>query len=152
MSPDLEEPVRAIQLALSDAGLRPEDMGYVNLHGTATPLNDRVEITVMQRVFGDKVAKVPMSSTKSLIGHPQGACGAAGMAATWLGLAQGFLPPTLNLDETDPGCELDLIPHQARVTPAETALCNCMGFGSKNSALVISKAGFLNRAGLAGES
>ena len=107
MSPDLEEPVRAIQLALSDAGLRPEDMGYVNLHGTATPLNDRVEITVMQRVFGDKVAKVPMSSTKSLIGHPQGACGAAGMAATWLGLAQGFLPPTLNLDETDPGCELD---------------------------------------------
>ena len=142
LSPDLEEPVRAIELALKDAELVPGDIEYVNLHGTATLLNDRVEASVVSRVFGAQVRRVPMSSTKSLIGHPQGACGAAGLAATWLGLDQGFLPPTINLHQADPECDLDLIPNSARETKATIALCNCMGFGSKNSALVVAGSGF----------
>jgi 3-oxoacyl-[acyl-carrier-protein] synthase II len=137
MSPDLEEPVVAIVQALEDAGLGPEAVEYVNLHGTATPLNDRIEASIMRRAFGERVGTIPMSSTKSLIGHPQGACGAAGLAATLLGMNAGFLPPTLNLDAPDPDCALDLIPHRARETEAEVALVNGMGFGSKNSVLVV---------------
>jgi 3-oxoacyl-[acyl-carrier-protein] synthase II len=142
MAPDLDEPVRAIELALSDAALCAGEIDYVNLHGTATALNDRVEATVMRRVFGGRASAIPMSSTKSLIGHPQGACGAAGVAATLLGLDAGFLPPTLNLDQPDADCELDLIPHRAREAHAHTALCNCMGFGSKNSALIVGRADY----------
>jgi 3-oxoacyl-[acyl-carrier-protein] synthase II len=142
MAPDLQEPVRAIELALADASLGPGDIDYVNLHGTATPLNDRVEAAVMRKVFGDRTAAIPMSSTKSLIGHPQGACGAAGVAATLLGLEAGFLPPTLNLDQPDPEFGLDLIPLRARESAARIAVCNCMGFGSKNSVLVAARSDF----------
>ena len=135
---DLEEPTRAIQLALDDAGVTPEELDYVNLHGTATELNDRVETAALRRALGDAASTIPMSSTKSLIGHPQGACGAAGVVATLLALGAGFLPPTLNCDTPDPECDLDYIPHAAREAGhARLALCNCMGFGSKNSALVL---------------
>lgn len=137
MDVDLDEPVRAIQLALDDAGVRPEQLDYVNLHGTATELNDRVETAALKRALGDAAYEVPMSSTKSLIGHPQGACGAAGVVATLLALDAGFLPPTLNCDVPDPDCDLDYIPNVAREADARYALCNCMGFGSKNSALVL---------------
>jgi 3-oxoacyl-[acyl-carrier-protein] synthase II len=137
-SVDLEEPVRAITLALEDAGIRPGEIGYANLHGTGTELNDRVETAVLKRALGEENARsIPMSSTKSLIGHPQGACGAAGVAATLLALNAGFVPPTLNCDLPDPACDLDYIPCTARPSGARVALCNCMGFGSKNSALVI---------------
>jgi 3-oxoacyl-[acyl-carrier-protein] synthase II len=136
MAVDLEEPIRAIRLALDDAGLGPDQIDYVNLHGTGTPLNDRVETVAMRKALGSAANRIPMSSTKSLIGHPQGACGAAGLAATLLSLRAGFLPPTINLEQPDPDCDLDYIPGEARWTPAEVALCNCMGFGSKNSVLV----------------
>ncbi|HWE38585.1 MAG TPA: beta-ketoacyl-[acyl-carrier-protein] synthase family protein [Isosphaeraceae bacterium] len=138
MAVDLDEPVRAVRLALDDAGSRPDQLDYVNLHGTGTELNDRVETAVMRRALGAAAASIPMSSTKSMIGHPQGACGAAGVVATLLALDAGFLPPTINLDVPDPACDLDFIPKVARDAPdARLALCNCMGFGSKNSALVL---------------
>jgi 3-oxoacyl-[acyl-carrier-protein] synthase II len=139
MAVDLEEPVRAIELALADADVRPDGLDYANLHGTGTELNDRVETAVLKRALGPEVAAdLPMSSTKSQIGHPQGACGAAGLAATLLALQEGFLPPTINLDRPDPACDLDYIPHASRPAPgARTALCNCMGFGSKNSVLIV---------------
>ncbi len=141
MAVDLEEPVRAIQLALIDAEVQPEQIDYANLHGTGTELNDRVETVAMKRALGPSVAKkIPMSSTKSMIGHPQGACGAAGVVATLLALDDGFLPPTINYEVPDPDCDLDYIPNHSRPAPdARLALCNCMGFGSKNSALVLAK-------------
>jgi 3-oxoacyl-[acyl-carrier-protein] synthase II len=140
MKVDLEEPVRAIQLALQDAGVRPEQLDYVNLHGTATDLNDRVETIAMRRALGEVAAAIPMSTTKSMIGHPQGACGAAGVVATLLALNGGYLPPTINYEHPDPACDLDYIPNVSRPADARLALCNCMGFGSKNSALVLQRA------------
>jgi len=138
MSSDLDEPVRAIHLALDDAEVRPEDLDYANLHGTGTPLNDRVETAALKRALGPAAATIPMSSTKSMIGHPQGACGAAGLVATLLALDSGFLPPTINCEVPDPECDLDYIPGRSRPSPgARLALCNCMGFGSKNSALIV---------------
>jgi len=139
MSVDLDEPVRAIQLALADAGVGPDEIDYVNLHGTGTALNDRVETAALKRALGPRAAAIPMSTTKSMIGHPQGACGAAGVVATLLALDAGFLPPTTNYEVPDPECDLDYIPNRARPAGARTALCNCMGFGSKNSALVLRK-------------
>ncbi len=140
MSVDLEEPSRAIQLALQDAEMAPEQIDYVNLHGTGTQLNDRVETAVVKRALGRFASRIPMSSTKSMIGHPQGACGAAGVVATLLAMESGFLPPTINYEIPDPECDLDYIPNIARPAEARIALCNCMGFGSKNSALVLSAA------------
>jgi len=137
LSVELDEPVRAIQLALRDAGVGPDELDYVNLHGTGTELNDRVETSAIKRALGAVAARLPMSSTKSMIGHPQGACGAAGVVATLLALDSGFLPPTINHDVPDPECDLDYIPNISRPARARMALCNCMGFGSKNSVLVI---------------
>ncbi len=137
LSADLDEPVRAIQLALDDAEIKPDQVEYVNLHGTGTELNDRVETLAIKRALGDHAASIPTSSTKSMIGHPQGASGAAGVVATLLSLDSGFLPPTINYEVPDPVCDLDYIPNVARRTEARFALCNCMGFGSKNSAIVL---------------
>ena len=138
LSVDLEEPVRAIQLALKDAEITADQLDYVNLHGTGTELNDRVETAAVKRALGDVATQIPMSTTKSMIGHPQGACGAAGIAATLLSLNAGFLAPTVNYETPDPECDLDYIPNEARPAKgASLALCNCMGFGSKNSALVL---------------
>lgn len=137
MSIDLDEPIRAIHLALEDAGVAPGDIEYANLHGTGTELNDRVETSALKRALGEAAYRIPMSSTKSMIGHPQGACGAAGVAATLLSLGAGFLPPTINLEVPDPECDLDYVPLRSRATDARLALCNCMGFGSKNSVLVL---------------
>jgi 3-oxoacyl-[acyl-carrier-protein] synthase II len=134
-----EEPARAMQLALADASLAPEEVDYVNLHGTSTALNDRIETRAVKRAFGAAAARIPMSATKSMIGHPQGASGAAGLAATLGGMAGGFLPPTINRDEPDPECDLDYVPHEARPAEIRHALCNCIGFGSKNSALVVKR-------------
>lgn len=134
-----EEPARAMQLALRAAALDPEQIGYVNLHGTATVLNDRIETRAMKRVFGAGAYRIPMSALKSLIGHPQGACGAAGVAATLLAMRDGVLPPTANLEAPDPECDLDYTPEPGRRWSGPGyALCNCIGFGSKNSALIIS--------------
>ena len=133
-----EEPARAMQLALADATLAPEQIDYVNLHGTSTVLNDRIETRAMKRTFGERAYRIPMSALKSLIGHPQGACGSAGVAATLLAMRAGQLPPTANLEAPDPECDLDYIPEPGRLCHIRHALCNCIAFGSKNSALVLS--------------
>jgi 3-oxoacyl-[acyl-carrier-protein] synthase II len=134
-----EEPARAMTLALEEAGLAPEALDYVSYHGTSTPLNDRVETRAARIAFGAAAPGIPGSSVKSMIGHAQGACGAAGLAATVLGMRDGFLPPTINLEEPDPECDLDYVPNVARRADISAALCNCIGFGSKNSALVIAR-------------
>lgn len=137
MDPEGTEIVRAMQRALSRAGLGPDAVDYVNYHGTSTRLNDAVEMRCVRRLLGARADRVPGSSTKSMIGHPQGASGAAGVATTALALAHGLLPPTINQVAPDPECDLDVIPNIARAAQAEVALCNCLGFGSKNSALVL---------------
>ncbi len=132
-----EESARAMSLALREAGIPPEEVGYVAYHGTGTALNDRVETRAARQVFGRAADRVPGSSIKSMIGHTQGACGAAGVAATVLGMRDGFLPPTINLETADPECDLDYVANASRRARVEHALCNCIGFGSKNSALVV---------------
>ena len=114
-----------------------EEIGYVNYHGTSTVLNDAVESKCVRHLFGARADAVPGSSTKSMIGHPQGASGAAGIVTTALGMSRGFLPPTINQREADPDCDLDYIPNTGRAARPIAALCNCLGFGSKNSAIVL---------------
>jgi 3-oxoacyl-[acyl-carrier-protein] synthase II len=137
MDPDGEQIVRAMRLALERSGRRIEEIGYVNYHGTSTMLNDAVESRCVRHLFGSRADAVPGSSTKSMIGHPQGASGAAGIVTAALALSRGFLPPTINQRETDPDCDLDYIPNVGRTTSVGAALCNCLGFGSKNSAIVL---------------
>jgi 3-oxoacyl-[acyl-carrier-protein] synthase II len=139
MDPDGAEIVRAMRLALERAGRAPEEIGYVNYHGTSTVLNDAVESRCVRAVFGAHADRLPGSSSKSMIGHPQGASGAAGIVAAALALRDGFLPPTINLTDPDPACDMDFIPNNGRAAQPVAALCNCLGFGSKNSALVIAK-------------
>jgi 3-oxoacyl-[acyl-carrier-protein] synthase II len=134
-----EEPARAMRLALEDAGRAPEEVDYVNLHGTSTVLNDRIETRALKLALGPAAGRIPMSGTKSQIGHPQGASGAAGLAAALCAITEGFIPPTINLDEPAPECDLDYTPNRARVRDVRVALCNCIGFGSKNSALVVER-------------
>jgi 3-oxoacyl-[acyl-carrier-protein] synthase II len=134
------EPARAMQLAMQDADISPEKVDYVNLHGTATQLNDRIETQAIKNAFGAEYAyKLPMSATKSQIGHPQGASGAAGIGATLMALNENIIAPTINLDEPDENCDLDYVPNVAREKEVKIALCNCIGFGSKNSALVLKR-------------
>ena len=139
MDPDGEQIVRCMQQALARSGRAAEEIGYINYHGTSTQLNDTIEARCTRLAFGALADRIPGSSTKSMIGHPQGASGAAGVVATALGLARGFLPPTINLTDPDPQCDLDFIPNQGRAAQPEAALCNCLGFGSKNSALVLGR-------------
>jgi len=139
MDPDGVEIVRCIETALCRAQRAPEEIGYINYHGTSTQLNDRIEAQCVRRVFGRHADRVPGSSTKSMIGHPQGASGAAGVATSALAMARGVLPPTINLDDPDPACEMDFIPNTPRTADVNVALCNCLGFGSKNSALVLGR-------------
>ena len=142
MAPDGEEIVRAMQLAIQRSGHALEDIGYVNYHGTSTVLNDAVESRCVRRLFGALADGVPGSSSKSMIGHPQGASGAAGIVTAALALRDGFLPPTINQNDPDPDCDLDFIPNVGRAATPRAALCNCLGFGSKNSAIVLGKEGF----------
>lgn len=137
LSEDGEEPARAIQMALDDAGVAASNVDYVNLHGTSTELNDRIETRALKLALGDKARSTPMSSLKSQIGHPQGASGAAGVAATLIAMHHQQLPPTINLEHPDPACDLDYVPEPGRRAAIEHAICNCIGFGSKNSALVL---------------
>ncbi len=140
MDPDGEQIVRAMQLAIERSGRTLDEIGYVNYHGTSTVLNDAVESRCVRRLFGTLADRVPGSSTKSMIGHPQGASGAAGIVTAALALRDGFLPPTINQSDPDPQCDLDFIPNTGREAQAEAALCNCLGFGSKNSAIVLGRA------------
>jgi 3-oxoacyl-[acyl-carrier-protein] synthase II len=133
------EPARAMTLALADAGKDPDAVDYVNLHGTSTTLNDKIETSAVKLAFGQHAYRMPMSATKSQIGHPQGASGAAGLGAALCAMTTGMIPPTINLDGPDPECDLDYVPNTARRADVNVALCNCIGFGSKNSALVVEK-------------
>jgi 3-oxoacyl-[acyl-carrier-protein] synthase II len=139
MSDSPEEPARAITLALEEARLLPEDIQYVNLHGTSTEMNDRVETCALKLALGKHARKIPMSGLKSQIGHAQGACGSASLAATLVAMEHGKIPPTINLEAPDPECDLDYVPDVGRKAQIEHAICNCVGFGSKNSALVLKK-------------
>ena len=134
-----EEPARAMTLAMKDAGIDASDVGYLNYHGTSTDLNDRIETRAVKIAFGKRATKLAGSATKSMIGHPQGACGAAGIAATLMAFRDDILPPTINLDDPDPECDLDYIAHQARRAHIDAAVCNTIAFGSKNSALVLKR-------------
>ena len=138
---DGEEPARAMALALEDAGKSAQEVDYLSLHGTSTVLNDVVESRAVKRCFGKAAQRIPMSALKSIIGHPQGASGAAGVVTTLLGMRDGWFHPTLNLDHPDGECDLDYIPHQSRRIPVQLAVCNCIGFGSKNAALVLARHG-----------
>jgi 3-oxoacyl-[acyl-carrier-protein] synthase II len=132
-----EEPAYTIGLALERAGTPPSEVQYLNYHGTSTPLNDRIETRAIKLAFKSHAFHLAGSSLKSLIGHPQGACGAAGVVCTLLAMRDGILPPTLNVEEADPECDLDYIPDCGRRMDLEWAVCNCIAFGSKNSALVL---------------
>ena len=134
-----EEPARAIGLAMQQAGINAQDVDYVNLHGTSTQLNDRIETQALKLALGEGARQVPMSALKSQIGHPQGACGAAGVTATLVAMERGQIPPTINLETPDPECDLDYVPDPGRKAAIEHAVCNCIAFGSKNSALVLRK-------------
>jgi 3-oxoacyl-[acyl-carrier-protein] synthase II len=139
MDPNGEQIVRAMELAIARSKRRAESIGYVNFHGTSTQLNDAVESRCVRRLFGNHADHLAGSSTKSMIGHPQVASGAAGIATTALALSRGFLPPTINQEDPDPACDLDFIRNVGRPTQVEAALCNCLGFGSKNSAVVLGR-------------
>lgn len=132
-----EEPARAMGMALEEAGIPPEEVQYINYHGTSTELNDRIETRAVKLAFNGHAYRLAGSSLKSLIGHPQGACGAAGVAATLLAMRDGVVPPTINVEEPDPECDLDYIPCPGRRLKIEHAVANCIAFGSKNSALVL---------------
>jgi 3-oxoacyl-[acyl-carrier-protein] synthase II len=139
MSDSPEEAARTINLALEEGGIAPEDVQYVNLHGTSTEMNDRVETRAVKLALGKHASRIPMSALKSQIGHAQGACGSASLAATLIAMEHGKIPPTINLDVSDPECDLDYVPEAGRKAHIEHAICNCVGFGSKNSALVLRK-------------
>ena len=139
MDPDGEQIVRCMHEAIAKSGRAREEIGYINYHGTSTQLNDAIESRCTRLAFGALADRIPGSSTKSMIGHPQGASGSAGVVATALALSRGLLPPTINQTHPDPDCDLDFIPNQSREASPDAALCNCLGFGSKNSALVLGR-------------
>ncbi|MFQ5542109.1 MAG: beta-ketoacyl-[acyl-carrier-protein] synthase family protein, partial [Candidatus Binatia bacterium] len=139
LDPNGEEASRAMSLAIEDAGLARDEIGYIALHGTSTVLNDKTESRATRLCFGRRAYDIPMSSIKSMVGHPQGAAGAAGVAAAILGMNDGFLAPTINYEEPDPECDLNYIPNRGLSKEVEIALCNCIAFGSKNSALMVAR-------------
>lgn len=127
---------RCMQAALRDAGLNPEDVGYINAHGTSTPAGDRAETDAVKQVFGAHAARVPVSSTKSMTGHLLGAAGGIEAVFSLLVLRDGVLPPTINLDTPDEGCDLDYVPHTAREARVDVVMSNSFGFGGTNGTLV----------------
>lgn len=132
-----EEPARAMSLAMKEASMGQTDIDYLNYHGTSTEMNDRIETRAVKLAFGKHAWNMAGSATKSMIGHPQGACGAAGVAATLMAFRDDILPPTINLDTPDPECDLDYVPDLGRRKRIDAAVCNTIAFGSKNSALVL---------------
>ncbi|MGV8041582.1 MAG: beta-ketoacyl-ACP synthase II [Thermoanaerobaculaceae bacterium] len=136
---DGDGPARVMAMALRDAGLRPEDVDYINAHGTSTPLNDRIETVAIKRVFGEHAYRVAVSSTKSATGHLLGAAGGLEAGITALAVARDLIPPTLNLDCPGEGCDLDYTPHVARSQTVRVAMTNSFGFGGTNACLILGK-------------
>ena len=135
-SPNGEGPTRCMTNALSDAGISPEDIDYINAHGTSTPLNDLAETMAIKNVFKDYAYKIPISSNKSMIGHLLGAAGAVEAIFTMLTLREGIIPPTINYEHPDPECDLDYVPNVAREAKLKYAISNSFGFGGTNASLV----------------
>jgi 3-oxoacyl-[acyl-carrier-protein] synthase II len=138
--PEGDGAVLAMEAALRDSGARPEEVGYINAHGTSTTLGDIAEIAAIKRVFGVHASRLAVSSTKSMTGHLVGAAGATEAAATALALANGVLPPTINQEVPDPECDLDVVPNEAREAELEVALSNSFGFGGQNASIVLRRA------------
>jgi 3-oxoacyl-[acyl-carrier-protein] synthase II len=135
-SPDGDGAVRCMKMAIKDAGLKPEDIDYINAHGTSTPLNDLTETVAIKKVFGDHAKKVPISATKSMTGHLLGAAGSTEAIFTILAIQDGIMPPTINYEEPDPQCDLDYVPNVARRKPIKVAMSNAFGFGGTNATLI----------------
>lgn len=139
IAPTGHDAARAMRMAVEAAGLGMDEIDYLNLHGTATKINDKTESAAVRIAFKDRARQIPASSTKSMIGHPQGASGAAGVVATLMAMQHNYAPPTINIDTPDSECDLDYVPNLGRPVQIDTALCNCIAFGSKNSALVFKR-------------
>ncbi len=138
-SPDGDGAARCMRMAIKDAGLKPEDVDYINAHGTSTPLNDLTETIAIKTVFGDHAKKVPISATKSMTGHLLGAAGSTEAIFTVLAIQDGIMPPTINYEEPDPQCDLDYVPNVSRRKPIKVAISNAFGFGGTNATLVFKK-------------
>ena len=134
--PEGEGAARCMRMAIKDAGLRPEDIDYINAHGTSTPLNDLTETQAIKTVFGEHAKKVAISGTKSMTGHLLGAAGSTEAIFTLLAIRDGVIPPTINYDVPDPECDLDYVPNVARRQPLTVAMSNAFGFGGTNATLV----------------
>ena len=135
--PSADGAARAMRMAIDDAGAKPEEVGYINAHGTATRANDVTETKAVKEVFGDAAYRIPVSSTKSMHGHAMGASGAIEIACSLAALREGFLPPTINLRTPDPACDLDYVPNAAREARVALFLSNSFGFGGMNGVLAI---------------
>ncbi len=140
-SPDPEGAggARAMQLAIADAGMTPDQIDYINAHGTSTPMNDKIETLAIKKAFGEAAAKVHISSTKSMTGHLLGAAGAVEAIACLLAMKHGIVPPTINYKEADADCDLNITPNQAVLKPIRAALSNSLGFGGHNATLLFRK-------------
>lgn len=138
-SPDGDGAIRVMRAALDDAHLNPDQVDYVNAHGTSTPAGDPIEVVAVKGVFGEHARKVMVASTKSMTGHLLGAAGAYEFGVALLSLTRGAVPPTINLDEPDPGDDLDHVPHTAREADVRVALSNSFGFGGTNACLVVGR-------------
>jgi len=138
-APNGEGAARCMAMALRDAGIAPTGVGYINAHGTSTKYGDEIETTAIKTVFGEGAYKIPVSSTKSMTGHLLGAAGGVEAAISILALHRGILPPTINLENPDPECDLDYIPHQARKAQVEVVMSNSFGFGGTNATIILRK-------------
>jgi 3-oxoacyl-[acyl-carrier-protein] synthase II len=127
----------AMRLALERSGMRPDEIDYVNAHGTSTPMNDKLETLALKKVFGEFAQSLPVSSSKSMTGHLLGAAGAVEAAICIKALQTGIIPPTINLDDPDPQCDLDYVPNVARAAPLKAVMTNSLGFGGHNASLVL---------------
>lgn len=137
LDPTAAGAVRAMRWALEDAGVSPEEVGYINAHGTATQANDAVETLAIKKLFGERAYEIPVSSTKSMIGHAMGASGAIEAAVCALAIQRGVIPPTINYEFPDPKCDLDYVPNEARRAEVKVALSNSFGLGGQNACLVL---------------
>ena len=137
MMPDGKQSSRAMNLALCDGRVNKDEVDYINFHGTSTLINDKVETLAVKETFNSQAMNIPSSSTKSMVGHPQGASGALGVTVSALSLKNGFMTPTINMENPDPECDMDYVANIGRESKIKVAVSNCISFGSKNSAIIL---------------